>query len=50
MKRGEKMRYAAGLLLLAAGAVMMAAGIRNGEMVTVMQKAIRICMECIGIG
>lgn len=38
------------LLLIAAGAVMFAAGIADGEMRTVEMKAVRICLECIGIG
>ncbi|NLG04506.1 MAG: hypothetical protein GX567_11870 [Clostridia bacterium] len=36
-------------LLLAAFALVVA-GIARGENITVMQKAINICMECIGIG
>jgi hypothetical protein len=50
MKHGEGLRFFAGALLLASGALLLAMGIKNGEMVTVMQKAIRICMECVGIG
>jgi len=36
--------------ILAAGAVMIIAGIKNGELAEIMQKAIFICLECIGIG
>lgn len=32
------------------GVVFMAFGIYRGEMATVLSKAIRICLECIGIG
>lgn len=32
------------------GIALMAFGIYRGEMMTVFSKAIRICLECIGIG
>ncbi|MBO5936331.1 MAG: hypothetical protein J6V06_01665 [Clostridia bacterium] len=32
------------------GVAFMAFGIYRGEMATVLAKAIRICLECIGIG
>ena len=32
------------------GVAFMAFGIYRGEMMTVFQKAIKICLECIGIG
>jgi hypothetical protein len=38
------------LLLLAAGALFVFLGIYRGETRVVLQKAIRICLECIGIG
>ena len=34
----------------ALGLVMMGYGIWRGEMTTVLTKAVRICLECIGIG
>lgn len=37
-------------VLIAAGAVMFILGISDGEMRTVEAKAVRICLECIGIG
>jgi len=38
------------LLLLGMGIVMMYFGYQRGEAQVVMNKAIRVCMECIGIG
>ena len=38
------------LLLLTAGAVRTGIGIAKGEPGVVMEKAVRICLECIGIG
>lgn len=40
----------AGILAAAAGLLMMAVGIGRGEMMIVLEKAVNICMECIGIG
>lgn len=40
------LRY--GLLALALGLI--AVGLRNQEHLEVLQKAVRICLECIGIG
>ena len=37
-----------GLLLLAA--VFVVLGVMRGEMAVVLQKAVNICLECIGIG
>ena len=39
-----------GLVLLLIGVGFMAFGIWRGEMAVVFQKAINICLECIGIG
>ena len=38
------------LLLLAAGVLMLLFGLLRGEADTVFSKAIRLCMECVGIG
>ena len=46
----EKYRAYLGPALLLASMAMMAYGISRGEMQVVLNKAIRICMECIGIG
>ena len=37
-------------LTLAAGLALIAAGIAQGQPGLVLAKAIRICMECVGIG
>lgn len=39
-----------GFFVAAIGLIMMGYGIWRGEMPVVMEKAINICMECIGIG
>lgn len=44
------LREKAGLLLLIAGVIFLAVGIARKEHSTVLEKAIRICLECIGIG
>ncbi len=36
--------------LIVLGAVFITVGILSGEMFTVLQKSIRICLECVGIG
>ena len=36
--------------LLAAGLVFFLVGIYSGEAATVLSKAIKLCMECVGIG
>ena len=49
MKNGNSSRTA-GFILLAAGAALTAAGLLQGQYASVIAKAIRICMECVGIG
>ena len=48
-----KNRYSsrtAGFILLAAGAALTVFGLWQGQYASVLAKAIRICMECVGIG
>ena len=45
-KRRTQLRLA----VLAAGIVFLAVGIFRGEFSGVLEKAVRICLECIGIG
>lgn len=40
----------AGALLAVAGVILTAIGFYRGEADTVFAKAVRICLECIGIG
>ncbi|MDE7313530.1 MAG: thioredoxin [Eubacterium sp.] len=49
MKRGARFDWR-GICAAAIGVLMMAYGICRGEMKVVLEKAVRICMECIGIG
>ena len=44
------MKRYSGFLLLSAGAVLMGAGLLRGEAAIVLQKAIILCLECIGLG
>lgn len=39
-----------GLAAALVGLVMMVYGIDRGEMAVVLKKAIKICLECVGIG
>jgi len=36
--------------IFATGVVLMVYGIRRGELQMIMQKAVVVCLECIGIG
>ena len=45
----DKKRFA-GIALALAGAAMIAFGVADNEHREVLEKAIRICLECIGIG
>lgn len=38
------------VVLLVAGVAMVCFGVMRGEAATVLGKAIRLCLECIGIG
>lgn len=49
-KRGIAVIPALRLCLLAAGLVLVVVGICNKDYIDVMNKAVRICYECIGIG
>lgn len=40
----------AGVILAGIGLLLMGYGISRGEMTVVFQKAVRICLECVGIG
>ena len=45
-----KSEKATQVFLLAAGLVFFLVGILRGEAATVLSKAIKLCMECVGIG
>jgi len=38
------------LILLAAGIILVTYGISRGEAAVVLSKAIKLCLECVGIG
>ena len=40
----------ASFLLLGIGAALLLFGVLSGDMELVLQKAVRVCLECIGIG
>lgn len=43
-------RYVPGALMLVLGAALWAAGLVRGENMTVLRKAVALCLECIGLG
>ena len=43
-------KAAAQIVLLAAAIVMLGYGAMRGEAATVLSKAIKLCLECVGIG
>ncbi len=45
----EKIRMVR-LVLLVVGIALIAAGLTRGEALIVLQKGVKICLECIGIG
>lgn len=48
--RNAKSRLLLSVILLLAGIVCMGYGAYRGELMTIFQKSIRICLECVGIG
>lgn len=50
MKMKDKKRNLCSIAAAAAGVLMMAFGAYRGEVAEVFTKAVRICLECIGIG
>ena len=46
--QGKNAAWQAALLLL--GAAMLGYGVWRGEVDTVLSKAIKLCLECVGIG
>ena len=48
MSHGKK--AAAQITLLLVGAAMLCYGVWRGEAATVLSKAIKLCLECVGIG
>lgn len=49
-QHAEKTGRRTGLFLLLLGTALTAAGLLQGQYASVLAKAIRICMECVGIG
>lgn len=49
-KMSHVKKAAAQVILLAAGAAMLCFGVWRGEAATVLSKAIKLCLECVGIG
>ena len=50
MKNKDRSRRMAGGLLLVAGALLAALGLAQGQYAQVLAKAVKICLECVGIG
>ena len=50
MKMTHAKKAAAQVVLLVAGAAMLCFGAWRGEAATVFSKAIKLCLECVGIG
>ena len=50
METQDKRRRLAGLAALVLAAVLIVVGVYRGEVQTVVQKAVNICFECIGLG
>ena len=46
----HRRKTAVQILLLVAGGVMAAYGVWRGEAALVLGKAIKVCLECVGIG
>lgn len=50
MKKREIPGFLISVFLLLAGAALVCAGIWRGEATVILDKATKICLECIGIG
>lgn len=50
MKLGHVKKIVVQAALLIAGVVMLCFGIWRGEAAVVLSKAIKLCLECVGIG
>lgn len=50
MKQKKPVPFSVACFILAAGVGLIIAGAARGEAEVVFEKAVRICMECIGIG
>lgn len=50
MKLSHGRKTAVQVLLLVAGVSMLCFGVWRGEAATVLSKAIKLCLECVGIG